>query len=201
MYREPRSQSPPNRKITLYALHDPTHPLLKSKSSIHLIESQGSGTTPIKRHLKPVQQILHPPDERPRGLGRMYSPERPGSAMSSLLTLPEELLYPAVDKGRRLGKRHLADTTPRDPIKGINVISTDMFLKPQKMPVHTSSHIDLTDWASLEPNRSIHRVLPDPTAFDRACHTTREVYKTVVASREQVKQARITNTHDLLSWP
>ena len=201
MYHEPRSPSPPQRKNSLYPLHDPSCPLLKPMPSLYLIESQTSSDSPIKRQLKPVRPVSHEIHDRKSGLGRTYSPERPGSAMNDVLTLPNDLLYPPVDKGRRLGRRHLADTNPRDPIKGINVISTDMFLRPQKVPMHTASHIDLTNLASLEPSAYRARAQLDPAVFDRVCHTTREVYKAVVEGRQQVKKTTISNTHDLLSWP
>jgi hypothetical protein len=188
------------RETSLDFMHDIDRPQVKPKSSALL----SGDCEQYRRALKPKPCNLPAQAERSLGVRRYLNLSRPLTAsVSDLVQLPADLLLdPLVDKGRRFGRRQLADHTPRDPVKGINCVSTDMFIHPTKRTsqTHNVSTVDLTSWLTLSDDHP--KVVPkvDTEAFRQLCETTRKVYRTTVSDRQEVGKSHRKDTHDLLSW-
>jgi hypothetical protein len=204
-YHEPRNvEYPPHRNVVLDAIHDLDTPYVRLKIDTHMFEySQGHR---VSRRLRP-QTVSTTNADRPTGLRRLYGPK---AVIGEHLTIPDAcFLYPPADKGRRLGKATPSDQVPRDPVKGLNCISTDMYIRPLRKQVPTGrpdsvSHIDLSHSECFTDTRPIRsRKAPpqlDTAEFQRLCETTRQSYKTAILNREEAKKSVNSGNHDILTW-
>jgi len=195
IYQQPPSPYRPTRQGSYYAPHDPVKPYLKPVLSLHSLEHEEPKP---RRLVKPRPQL---PEERKSesGVRRYFNDERPRTAMTDILA-ESKYLDPPVDKGRRLGRRQLSDLSARDPVKGVNCISTDMFLRPQKKQLmdHFKSQVDFS--IKDAPAHSRKLAAMDPILYDRICETTRSVYTSNASIRQSFKQSYIHDTRGLLSW-
>jgi hypothetical protein len=204
-YHEPRNvHYPPQRKVALDSLHDLDRPYVHPRLAPNL--SDHTDGVRYSRRLRP-QTVSPTNQDRPTGLRRLYGPK---AVIGEHMIIPDAcFLYPPPDKGRRLGKATPSDQIPRDPVKGLNCISSDMFIRPLRKQVPTGrpdsiSHFDLTHNETLTDSRPIRsRKAPpqlDPAEFQRLCETTRQTYKTAILNREEAKKTVNSESHDILTW-
>ena len=201
-YHEPRNPSdPPDRVLALTYPYDIDRQRPSHWSMLHVGHVKADGR--ISRKGRPQTVSIVKPDH-PTGLRRLYGPS---AVIGEHMIIPDAcFLYPSPDRGRRLGKAAPTDQFMRNPVKGDNCISTDMFVKPTKRMSATIrpdlvDHVDLTQKSDLRPAR-LRKAPPqlNPIEFQRVCESTRLSYKTAVMNREKAKILVNPDNHDMQVW-